>query len=126
MGPAANPIRIPGRGVELHGDKAVTELRPKALEALPWDHRILAEPQAQHTDSVFDPLAHHLQVPGGEAYRSAASPSQGQRQAGLAKYRGQQAVVEHHPEGESAGEAHAHRTDSRTAAPTMFESGQGS
>jgi len=55
-------MKVSGRRIDLDSDETLTELLPKSVEPLRWNHRIFTETQANHTNPAIDPLAHNLQV----------------------------------------------------------------
>ena len=125
MGAGADAVGVAWSVVDLDADEPVAELLPEPLEALAGGHRVAGEPQPEDADASVDPLLGHLEVPVGDAQVAAPPLPEGKRQRGLAEYRGDEAFVEHHPEGEAPGEAHADGADARPPAPAVLVGGEG-
>ena len=113
---AWDPVRVALRRVDLDRDEPVAELAAQGLEASRRDGDVVREAEPEHARTLWRALLRPGEVGVADADRGLALASERERQRRLAQHRREHAVVDHHPEREAAGEAHADGADARAAA----------
>ena len=109
-----DPVRVALGRVDLDADEAVAELTSERLEALLRHELVVREPKTEHVASCGRPRLHGCEVGGREPDRASSRLRHRDRERRLAQHGSDRRLVEHHPESEAAGEAHADRTDARS------------
>src|SRR5262245_20047907 len=79
------PMRVPGRGIDLHGDEAVAELSTQRVEPLARHGGIGGEPQPEHARAVCSAFLDACEVGVADADRRLAPATDGKRERRLAE-----------------------------------------
>ncbi len=107
---------VPLRGIDLHRDERVAELASEGVEACARHHGVAGEAKPHDARTLRGAFLDPNEVGVTDTRRAAARGRDSERQRRLAEDRSEHRVVDHHAEGEPAGETHPDRTDPGTAA----------
>ena len=117
-------VGVARRRVDLHRDEGVAELAAQRLEALGEAEGVVAEAQPEQTGARRRALLHPGEIGVGDPDVGLALLAQGERERRLAEDGGQDHVVDHHRQGEAAGEAHPHDAHTRSTTALVLGRGQ--